>query len=186
MYYIDDISYQPWSIIDFRRYQSYLELRKERDKFLKSLKPGWYVDWLIQKKAIEAGGVGDTIYILPVRGGSKFPYDRIEKYIEEGRDVQFVHMARGNGKWRTVDRYLEEKELLLEKLDLYGRFGGYINDQLLQQLRADLTVDKAREKLWSTSVRPDSYIFDNKTYADWAMRDFLLNPNYGIVYKKED
>lgn len=152
MHYIDDISYRPWSIIDFRKYQSYLELRKQRDKFLKSLKPGWYVDWLIQKKALEAGGVGDTIYILPARGGSKFPYERIEKYIEEGRDVQVVTSRKQEPKVtrKDVDWFLE---LLLDRdRDLYCP--DPYKDALALYLYASYTRKEPTKSIRITSANP--------------------------------
>lgn len=94
MTYIDEM--YPWTIVDQRKYMQYVKLRKERDKFLKSLKPGWYGEWTIHKKLIEAGGLGDTVYILPARGsGTSFrTLNRINELFEEGRDVKCVTMRK--------------------------------------------------------------------------------------------
>jgi hypothetical protein len=89
MRYIDDI--YPFSVIDFLKYREYVKLRKERDKFLKSLREMSHIDWSIDKRLVEAGGLGKTVYILPARGGSSFQtLRRVEELTEEGRDVQFV------------------------------------------------------------------------------------------------
>lgn len=95
MHYIDDISSNPWSIIDFRKYCLYLEMRKERDKFLKSIREMNYQDWLIEKKLIEAGGLGKTVYVLPARGGGpNVSLSTLKKYYEEGRDIQVVTLRK--------------------------------------------------------------------------------------------
>jgi hypothetical protein len=76
--------------MDQRKYTQYVKLRQERDKFLKNLKPGWYEEWMIHKKLLEAGGLGDTVYILPARGGgiSFRKLKEINDLIDDGRDVR--------------------------------------------------------------------------------------------------
>lgn len=93
MQYIDESG--PWTADHFRKYATYLKLRKERDKFLKSLREVRYCDWLIDKKLVEAGGLGKTVYILPARGGgSSLSYRTLKKYYEDGRDVEVVTLRK--------------------------------------------------------------------------------------------
>lgn len=122
MTYIDDISDRPWSMIDFRKYQQYLEMRKQRDKFLKSLWEMSYLDWLIDKRLIEAGGLGKTIYILPARGGGTTfrTLARINDFLEEGRDVQAVTINKY--EWSTLsDKDIETIRESVQEFQLYSQ-----------------------------------------------------------------
>lgn len=183
----------PWSAIDFRKYAEYIKLRKERDKFLKSLREMTYLDWLIDKKLVEAGGIGKTVYILPARGGgSNVSFRTLEKYFEEGRDVQFVTLKKPKTTLDKTD-LVKIKDIVTdwdlccnrEQYATYEELHKQIDEMIAQKLRKDMLEDYVY-KQWITSASFDSYIFSPKTYTDWAMRDFLLNPHYGIVYKKDD
>ena len=82
----------PRDIIDHVSYRTYLALCRERDKFLKSLQETNYHDWLIDKKLVEAGGVGKNVYLYLARGNGKWrDIDKYLKYLEEGRDVTVVN-----------------------------------------------------------------------------------------------
>lgn len=95
MRYIDESG--PLTDGIFRKYSTYVKLRKERNKFLKSLQEMTYLDWSIDKKLVEAGGIGKTVYILLARGGgSNLSHRTIKRYFEEGRDVQFVTLKKHN------------------------------------------------------------------------------------------
>ena len=83
----------PRHIIDFRKYYLYLEMRKQRDDFLKSLCITRHGDWLIEKKLIEVGGIGKTVYVLPARGGSVGVLSMLNDLIKEGRDVKIIRPA---------------------------------------------------------------------------------------------
>lgn len=75
-------SMYPRSIIDRGKLRDYLWAYHEREKFLKSIESSRYCDWVIHKKLLE----------------------------ERGKRVYTI-IRRGNGKWATIDRYLD---LLLE------------------------------------------------------------------------
>ena len=78
----------PSHIIDARKHVLYLEMRKQRDMFLKSLRSVRHGDWLIEKRLLEAGGIGKTVYILPARGGGTTITSKVlNDLIKEGRDV---------------------------------------------------------------------------------------------------
>ena len=192
MRYVDESS--PWTVDAFRKYATYIKLRKERDKFLKSLREMNYREWLIDKKLTEAGGLGKTVYIHVGRGNGKT--HRILEQIAEleamGKEVHVVTLNKPEPKLR-MDDIEKIKETILD-WDLYCNrenqamnetVDKYIHEQIMRRFSEDIVKQWANEKRWITTVCPDSYIFDHKTYADYAMRDLLLNPHYGIAYKKD-
>lgn len=84
----------PWTQIEYDNYRTFLELRKERDKFLKSLTKVRYCDYIVDRKLVEAGGVGKAVYIYPARGsGRNTSINRVVELIESGRDVKFVRAS---------------------------------------------------------------------------------------------
>jgi hypothetical protein len=115
----------PWTAEVQRRYTTYIKLRKERDKFLKSLKPGWYGEWTIHKKLIEAGGLGDTVYILPARGcGTSFrTLKKINDLLEEGRDVQPVTLNKY--EWPVLSK--EDIERMRESVQQFHSYSELVN-----------------------------------------------------------
>ena len=128
MRYIDDI--YPFSVIDFLKYREYVKLRKERDKFLKSLREMGHIDWSIDKRLVEAGGLGKTVYILPARGGSSFrTLRRVGKFLEEGRDVQVVTNVKKYEPRLTCEDIERYRDLIVADWDLrpYSRYalGGH-------------------------------------------------------------
>lgn len=83
-------------------------------------------DWKIQKKLLDAGGLGPVVYILPARGGSKFSVER-EKYLQllaSGRQVVYVlpekhsNLAGSRKPWLLEDRDI----LTPERYELADRF----------------------------------------------------------------
>lgn len=192
MRYIDESG--PWTDGMFRKYSTYAKLRKERDKFLKSLREMTYLDWSIDKKLVEAGGIGKTVYILPARGGgSNLSHRTIKRYFEEGRDVQFVTLKKQEPKI-CRDDIARIRDVVIdwdlcydrERQAIYEELHKQIDEMIARKLRNDYIESLIRGQRWITSASFDSYIFNPKTYTDWAMRDFLLNPHYGIVYKRDD
>lgn len=65
---------------------------EEREKFLKSLREMSHRDWQIEKKLVEAGGIGKTVYIYPARGqGHSWRMQKdIEEFLAKGKDVYVV------------------------------------------------------------------------------------------------
>ena len=47
--------------------------------------------WKTHKKLLDAGGLGDTVYVIPARGGCKSAAERavIERLLKEGRTVVY-------------------------------------------------------------------------------------------------
>lgn len=189
MTHIDDISYRPWSMIDFRKYQLYLEMRKQRDKFLKSLREMRYCDWLIDKKLTEAGGFGKTVYILPARGGNS-RHLALAKYHESmSREVRFIRPNRDS----TVTR--RDVSLDLKRhasMDIDSQLARAMGECIQEQFGKHLVHKYETEFLpqiykpdYKINVRPDAYIYDNKTYADYAMRTLLLRPYINPFVIKE-
>lgn len=116
----------PRSIINrdkFRdKFREFLWAYHEREKFLKSIESMRYCDWVIHKKLLEERG--NLVYTI---------------------------IGRGNGKWATIDRYLD---LLLEGKDVvvtqprggyrydYKRFKEIVTDRDLWLPRLETERDK--------------------------------------------
>lgn len=178
MYYIDDISYRPWSIVDFRKYQQYLEMRKERDKFLKSLREMSYLDWLIDKKLVEAGGLGKTIYILPARGGgtSFRTLQKINDFLEEGRDVRVFKPAKISKDIIEFDSWKDIHDAICSYLD--ERVYEELRKQLIQEYIA--TLDPVYKSEFKINTAPDAYMFH--TPREYLYQWRLFN-EFGYVYR---
>lgn len=128
----------PWTTETRRKYAEYIKLRNEGDKFLKSLKAGWYGEWLIHKKLLEAGGIGDTVYILPARGGgtSFRTLKKINDLLEEGRDVQVVHLHKQD--WlKLTPKDIDVVRESIRQHELYAEFVKPWCEPLYQQLFKD-------------------------------------------------
>ena len=136
MHYIDEM--YPWTIVDQRKYMQYVKLRKERDKFLKSLKPGWYGEWTIHKKLIDAGGISDTVYILPARGGgtSFRTMKRINDLFEEGRDVRVVSLRKQDFH-KLTRRDVDVVRESIRQYELYSELIKPWREPLYQELFKD-------------------------------------------------
>jgi hypothetical protein len=111
-------------IIDPPKYQLYLSLRKEREKFLESLREMTYREWKINRRLIEAGGLGKTVYFLPARGGQRSSLPFIKKCFEEGRDVEFITPKKydypklSSKDIETIREYTEQFELYRRLVNL--------------------------------------------------------------------
>lgn len=136
MHYIDEM--YPWTVVDQLKYMQYVKLREKRDKFLKSLKPGWYGEWVIHKKLIEAGGLGDTVYILPARGGgtSFRTLRKINELLEEGRDVQPVTLKKY--EWPMLsEKDIEKIRESVREFQLYSELAKPYQDPVYYDLLKD-------------------------------------------------
>lgn len=98
MQYIDEM--YPWTIVDFKKYRTYLELRKEREKFLKSLCKKRSCDWRIEKKLLDAGGLGDHVYLYLARGQSR------QRSMEEYLDL----LESGRDDYHKMKEYIESED----------------------------------------------------------------------------
>ena len=77
MYYYID-DIHPVRTIDYEKYRKHLAMRKEQERLLKNFKYVNHAEWRIRKKLYE---------------------ERFSKV--------YFYMARGNGKWRAIDEYLD-------------------------------------------------------------------------------
>lgn len=91
----------------------------QMDKFLIDISKKRHCDWAIEKKLLEGGGTGNTVYILQARGGGKsiWTHETVEDLSEEGRDVVAV---------RKYDFKLSGKDVEAirgyeQQLDLYSK-----------------------------------------------------------------
>jgi hypothetical protein len=141
MHYIDEM--YPWTIVDQRKYIQYVKLRKERDKFLKSIKPGWYCEWVIHKKLIEAGGIGDAVYILPARGGgtSFRTLKRVNDLLEEGRDVKCVTRPKQE-PFKLTPKDIDMVRESIRQHELYAELINPWREPLYQQLFKDFYPER--------------------------------------------
>ena len=161
----------PWSIIDYKKYCTYLELRKEREKFLKSLNEMRSCDWIIEKKLLDAGGLGKTVYIYPARGGGR--NTSIERYlelIESGREVKLVRAsdickkpARNYGPydsdlWDHLDSAFTQK--LCDEC---------IRKDMVEQLRLYVDLFKPKNKIVMDSWNVNPFL------TDWYQYGATLN-----------
>lgn len=152
----------PFTAKDLRKYQLYSALRKERGKFLKSIKPGWYGEWVIYKKLIEAGGLGDTVYIVPARANNKV-YTQLELYKElfaKGKEIKVVRLE-------DLQRVRTKPAPVLD-LDV-------LDAERLR--RANQIIDSIREAqtLLKNKLAYDPYSFLTDYYA--LNDDYHIEPN---------
>lgn len=173
-------------LIDCDKFRTYLDLRSQKEKCLKSIATTRYCDWVIHKKLLEAGGLGDTVYIYPARGGGRL-YPQLELYkklMEEGRDVKVVKV---HDRPLNVEKF---KEVVLDR-DLWcsnpmnerlaEQLGEYVRDFYRKRITHDL------ETRWHTCnpcefkprVDTDAYIYDYKyIYDNWSLVGPLLYGNF--------
>lgn len=86
------------------------------NKFLKDLREMSYLDWLIEKKLVEAGGLGKRVYIsVPRCHGKTFT---LMKHVEEleakGKEVHFVDYRDSAKKQPTLDDIAKVREYMID------------------------------------------------------------------------
>ena len=184
----------PWSAIDFRKYQLYLEMRKQRDKFLKSLREKRHGDWLIEKKLLEGGGLGDTVYIYPARANGKV-YTQLKLYKEllaKGKNVEFVTFKKPEPKphSKNIERLKElvsDPDMLLsDRADRY--FAELIGEHIHAEFRQHLLtnnpyLDPVYHFDYKPIVKPDAYVFN--TPSRW-LHEWKLLDKLGIIYRAQE
>lgn len=128
----------PWTPTHFRKYQLYLSLRKEREKFLKNIREMTYCEWKIDKLLIEAGGLGKTVYILPARGGgTQFrTLRRINELLEEGRDVEPVTLRKYETP-KFSDKDISTIRESIQQFELYSKLVKPWRDPMYEHLFND-------------------------------------------------
>lgn len=161
-----------------RLHRVHSDLLSERDKFLKDLRETRYCDWVIHKKLLEAGGLGDTVYIYPARGGGRL-YPQLELYknlMEEGRDVKVVKV---HDRPLNVEKF---KEVILDR-DLYrsGPIDRYRADALGEYLHESMRkyLQKEREN-WKPIIQTTSSVYDYPGIKHWLWDIYV---RYGSISK---
>ena len=152
----------PFTAKDLRKYQLYSALRKEHGKFLKSIKPGWYGEWVIYKKLIDAGGLGDTVYIVPARANNKV-HTQLELYKElfaKGKEIKVVRLED--------QQRVRTKPAPVPDFDLFTPEHKKLVDEFIDSIR------KAQTELKNKPAY-DQYSFFTDYYA--LSDDYYIEPN---------
>ena len=80
------------------------KLLKEYNRFLKNIKEMSYIDWKIDKRLVEAGGLGKMVYYIPARGSCRTNWRLLHELVEGSRDVRAVTSRKYEPKLYPVDR----------------------------------------------------------------------------------
>ena len=117
MLYLDEM--YPRNIIDLQKFEMYSYFHGEYEKFLKDLREMSYLDWLIEKKLVEAGGLGKRVYIsLPRCNGKTFTLmKRMEELEAKGHEVYFTTSMK-QYPWPKRTEIEKIKECVIDR-DLY-------------------------------------------------------------------
>ena len=181
--YFDSCNVQ-WSIIDYEKYRTYLELRKEREKFVKSLNEMNNHDWVIDKKLIEAGGLGKSVYIYPARGGGRnTSIERIMELIESGMDVKIV---RANDICKKPNRSYGPYDS-----DLWDHLDDAVIQQTLYKEICRQEIQKNTDRLLQKSLDElkikalDDDVHSHRLFNDWYIYGTRLNDAFITVTKTD-
>ena len=155
----------PRRILDVEKYRKYTALRKEREDFLARSTCICYAEWNIHKKLYQ---------------------ERFSK--------RYLYLARGNGKWRAIDDYLDALEAgrdvtVMNARDAFTKptqLGcyKYLNDpfsdllykEFQRQLITDWTKDYIYQFEFKPIVRPDAYTISNHyIYNNYLWSNLALN-----------
>lgn len=160
----------PLRIIDLEKYLKYTAMREEREKFLKTYGTVCHATWSIHKRLYQ------------------------ERYSKA-----YLYLARGNGKWRAIDEYLDLLEAGRDvtimnaskafrkppkptQLGCYRYLTDQIKDRLYEEFRKQLITDWTKDYIYpfefKPMVEPDAYIYRNNymynnfLYGDLAFMAF--------------
>jgi ribosomal protein L34E len=173
---MQSVCFDSWHVIDYQKYRTYLELRKERDKFLKSLHEMRNCDWVIEKKLLDAGGLGKTVYIYPARGGGR--NTSIERYlelIESGRDVKIMRASdickKPNRSYGPYDS------------DLWDHLDSVVTQKLYEEL-CHQELQKDIERLFRNELETpkiktlDDDVHNHRLFNDWYIYGNRINDGF--------
>ena len=144
---------------------------EELIRFSKSLREKTYFEWWVHKTLTEAGGVGDTVYILPARGGGKgsSPEDIAEMYAHykaAGKDVRLIRKSNlpeetlmGSVKHLREIGIIRDKDVIAE-MQTYDYFGLKWEKRILENIYY---------KYDPSFIRPETYnLTNNPYYGMWT------------------
>lgn len=94
------------------------KLLKEYNRFLQNIKEMSYIDWKIDKRLVEAGGLGKTVYYIPARGSCRIDWRLLHELAEGGRDVKVVTSRKYEPKLYPADRKTIEDAIF--QFELYS------------------------------------------------------------------
>lgn len=187
MKYIDEM--YPWTVVDFNKYRTYIALRKEREKFLKSLREKRSSEWLIEKKLLDAGGLCDKVYIHLGRGQGKQRFmEEYLKHVKAGRDVVVMNARDVFVKpvsWRNV---ILDKDVIESERWLNERLNAELQKCFYKEICKRAVTDRTSNYLdpvykteWEPIVRPDAYIYSPKYGYDYVFRPQILYSGFKVV-----
>lgn len=190
MQYIDEMC--PLTIVDFEKYCTYLALLKERDKFIKSLSNKRSCDWLIEKKLLDAGGLGDHVYLYLARGQSRQrSMEEYLRHVEAGRDVTIVNAKEAFVKPFTMRDVVIDKDILESERWLNKRLNEEIQKALYKEICKRSVTDWTNNYLnpvyrtdWSPIIGPDAYVYSPKYGYDYIFRPQLLYSGFKVVQEE--
>jgi hypothetical protein len=190
MHYIDEM--YPLKVIDFEKYCTYLELRKEREKFIKSLSNKRSCDWLIEKKLLDAGGLGDHVYLYLARGQNRQrSMEEYLRHVEAGRDVTIVNAKDAFVKPFTRRDVIIDKDLLEAEHWFNERLNAEVQKCLYEEICKRSVTDWTNNYLdpvykteWKPIIAPDAYIYHPKYGYDYVLCPQMLYSGFKVVQEE--
>ena len=136
------------------------------------------LDWKIQKRLLDAGGLGPIIYILPARGNGKLARDRerISELLSSGRTVVYGRPKRSifvDKDILTPERY-EQTDRILNELLKGEKMMNRLNNWTIEGNTVRLSYDNG--ELYVTKEDFDRAFgpIVSATYDD-VKRDFAIS-----------
>ena len=140
--------------------------------------------WKIHKRLLDAGGLGDTVYILPARGNGKIEAQRqlVEDLLKKGKDVVLLPLEDLRNA-RTKPAPVPDFDLLLEE-DRLSRANG-----IVKAIQDAIDVLKKKERpmyLPEYEMLKDFYVLDKTKEATPYLHWIKSNPYCTTMYSKNE
>jgi hypothetical protein len=117
------------------------------NKFLKDLRETTYLDWLIEKKLVEAGGLGKRVYIsLPRCNGKTFTLMKRKEELE-AKDIEvcFTNYRDSAKKQPTLDDIAKVREYMID-WDLISNLTSRRSEPTYLEMLRDFEFRKAKKQ----------------------------------------
>ena len=147
-------------------------------KFINGLSKMRTPEWKIYKKLVDAGGIGQHVFMYPARGCCKtsLMLDMYAKYINVGQEVHIITSKDWRKDLRAEQNELN-KDIMLDR-DLYPvstvnaklaeEIGEYIHEQFRKHLvqKPEMVYIDSFNPYWDQEpiIKPDSYIYGWNNY----------------------